>query len=160
MAVDYFLNADQSIIRLSGCNQTNTTSIVITFTYNLSIATDATIDIQGTSTPVDGNSSSIVVTIPGPITTPELNVSFTGLHADTTYSIVFDVLSRDNSLACLGVGISDLFFQTDRQRDPTGELLLAAWLYKCHIQAQKLNLYQREPVKLSECLNTFYSSKF
>ena len=68
---------------------------------------NATIDIQGTATPVDGNSHPIVVTVQGPITTPELNVSFTGLHADTTYSLVFEALRRDNSLACLGVGISD-----------------------------------------------------
>jgi len=156
----YFLFpiAVQNIIGLTGRNQTTTNSINITITFNLSITNN--VDIRGTATPVDDNSSFIVVTIRGPITTRELNVSFTGLHADTTYSLVFEALRRDNSLACLGVGISDLFLQTDRQRDPTGELQLAAWLYKCHIQAQKLNLYQREPVKLSECLNTFYSSKF
>ena len=79
-----------------------------------------------------------MATIRGPITTPELNVSFTGLHSGTTYSIAFEALRRDNSLACLGVGISDLFLQTDHptdhptdnQTEPSGELLLAAWYHK------------------------------
>ena len=148
----FFLNAVQNIIGLTGRNQTTTSSIDITITFNLSIINN--VDIRGTATPADDNSSSIVVTIPGPITTPELTVSFTGLHADTTYSIAFEALRRDNSLACLGVGISDLFLQTDRQTDhptdhstdystdhptdnqtdhqtePSGELLLAAWYHK------------------------------
>ena len=89
---------------------------------------NATNDIQGTAIPVDDNSSSIVVTLRGPITTPDLKVPFTGLHADTTYSLVFEAMSRDNSLACLGVGITDLSLQTDRQRDPTGGLQLAAYM--------------------------------
>ena len=127
-----FLNTVQQLIGLSGRNQTTTSSINITITFNLSIANN--VDIRGTATPVDDNSSSIVVTIRGPITTPELNVSFTGLQADTTYSIAFEALRRDNSLACLGVGISNLFLQTDHptdnqtdnQTDSSGELLLAA----------------------------------
>ena len=139
-----FLNAVQQLIGLSGRNQTTTSSIDITITFNLSIANN--VDIRGTATPADNNSSSIVVTIPGPITTQELTVSFTGLHADTTYSLVFEALRRDNSLACLGVGISDLFLQTDHQTDhptdhptdnqtdhqtePSGELLLAASYHK------------------------------
>ena len=131
-----FLNAVQQLIGLSGRNQTTTSSIDITITFNLSIANN--VDIRGTATPADDNSSSIMVTIPGPITTPELKVSFTDLHSGTTYSIAFEALRRDNSLACLGVGISDLFLETDRQADhptdnqtdnqtePSGELLLAA----------------------------------
>ena len=135
-----FLNTVQQLIGLSGRNQTTTSSIDITITFNLSITNN--VDIRGTATPVDGNSSSIVATIRGPITTPELIVSFTGLHSGTTYSIAFEVLRRDNSLACLGVGISDFFLQTDHptdhstdnqtdnQTEPSGELLLAAWYHK------------------------------
>ena len=85
---------------------------------------NATIDIQSTATPVDSSSEPIVVTIRGPITTPELRVSFTGLHAGTTYSFVFEAVSRDNPLPCSGVQITDLFLQTDQQRDLSGELLL------------------------------------
>ena len=130
MALDiaklYFLNAGQSIIRLSGHNQTRATSVDITLIYNLSIARNATIDIDGTATPVDGSSHPVVVTVRGPITAPELSVPFTGLHAGTTYSFVFEAVNRDNPSACLGVGISGLFLQTDQQTDPSGELLLVA----------------------------------
>ena len=77
---------------------------------------NATIDIQGTATPVDGSSHPIVVTIPGPITTPELMVPFTGLRVGTTYSFVFEALSRDNPLPCTGVQITDVFLRTDQQR--------------------------------------------
>ena len=101
---------------------------------------NATIDIQGTATPADDNSSSIVVTIRGPITTPDVKVPFTGLHADTTYSLVFEAISRDNSLACLGVGITDLSLQTDHQRDPTGGLQLAAWFVLMSRSSSKTKL--------------------
>ena len=77
---------------------------------------NATMDIQGTATPVDGSSHPIVVAIRGPITTPELNVSFTGLHSGTTYSFVFEALSRKNPSRCSGVEITDVFLQTDQQR--------------------------------------------
>ena len=87
---------------------------------------NATINIDGTTTPVDGSSHPIVVTIRGPITTPEVRVPFTGLRVGTTYSFVFEAMSRDNLSACLGVGISGLFLQTDQQTDPSGELLLVA----------------------------------
>ena len=120
-----FLNAVQNIIRLSGRNRTSTTSIDITLIYNLSIATNAMIDIQGTATPVDDSSHAIVVTIRGPITTPEVTVPFTGLRAGTTYSFVFEVLSRDNPSPSSGVQITDLFLRTDQQRNLSGELLYA-----------------------------------
>ena len=91
---------------------------------------NATIDIQGTATPVDGNSHPIVVTVQGPITTPEVMVLFTGLRVGTTYSFVFEAVSRDNPSPSLGVGISGLFLQTDhqtdQQTDPSGESLLVA----------------------------------
>ena len=91
---------------------------------------NATIDIQGTATPVDGSSDPIVITIRGPIATPELSMLFTGLRVGTTYSFVFEAVSRDNNSPCLGVGISGLFLQTDhqmdQQTDPSGELLLVA----------------------------------
>ena len=87
---------------------------------------NATIDIQGTATPVDGSSHPIVVTIQGPITTPELSVPFTGLRAGTTYSLVFEAVSRDSTSPCLGVVINGLLFQTDQKTDPSGELLLVA----------------------------------
>ena len=82
---------------------------------------NATVDIQGTATPVDDNSSSIVVTLQGPITTPELTVSFTGLHADTTYSLAFEAISRDNPSPCNGVEITDVFLRTDQQKNLSGE---------------------------------------
>ena len=50
---------------------------------------NVTIDIDGTATPVDGSSHPVIVTIRGPITTPEVMVPFTNLHAGTTYSFVF-----------------------------------------------------------------------
>ena len=123
-----FLNAVQHIIRLSGRNRTSTSSIDITLIYNLSIAT---IDIRGTATPVDGSSHPIVVTMRGPITTPELRVSFTGLRAGTTYSFVFEALSRDNPSVCLGMGINNLFLQTDHQTCPFGELVLVTCVIIC-----------------------------
>ena len=85
---------------------------------------NATIDIQGTATPVDGSSHPSVVTVQGPITTPELIVPFTGLHADTTYSFVFEALSRDIPSPCSGVPITDVFLRTDQQM-LSGELLYA-----------------------------------
>ena len=119
-----FLNAVQNIIRLSGRNRTSTKSIDVTLIYNLSIAINDTIDIQGTATPVDGSSHPIVISIRGPITTPELRVPFTSLHAGTTYSFVFEVLSRDNPSSCSGVQITDVFLKTDQQI-LSGELLFA-----------------------------------
>ena len=88
---------------------------------------DATIDIQGTATPVDGSSHPSVVTVQGPITTPELMVPFTGLHADTTYSFVFEALSRDIPSPCSGVPITDVFLRTDQQMF-YGELPYTVWL--------------------------------
>ena len=85
---------------------------------------NATIDIQGTATPVDGSSHPIVVTVQGPIITPELRVPFTELHADTTYSFVFEALSRDIPSPCSGVPITDVFLRTDQQM-LSGELLYA-----------------------------------
>ena len=89
---------------------------------------NATININGTATPVDGSSHPVIVTIRGPITTPDIMVPFTNLLAGTAYSFVFKAVSKDNPSACLGVGISGLFLQTDHQADqqttPTGELLL------------------------------------
>ena len=120
-----FLNAVQNIIRLSGHNRTNTSSIDISLIYNLSVAMNATIDIRGTATPVDGSSHPIVVTTQGPITTPEFMVPFTGLRAGTTYSFVFEALSRDNPSPCSDVQITDLFLRTDQER-LSGELPYAA----------------------------------
>ena len=121
VALYLFLNAVQNIITLSGRNRTTTSSIEITLIYNLSTAMNATVDIQGSATPVDDNSSSIVVTIPGPITTPELTVSFTGLHADTAYSLAFETINRDNTSSCNGVEITDVFLRTDQQKNLSGE---------------------------------------
>ena len=118
----YFLNAVQNIITLSGRNRTTTSSIDITLIYNLTIAINVMIDIQGTATPVDGSSHPVVVTIRGPITTPELSVPFTGLRAGTTYSFVFEAVSRDNSLPFSGILITDVFLRTDQQ-GLSGELL-------------------------------------
>ena len=58
-----------------------------------------------------------MVTIRGPITTPELMVPFTGLQADTTYTFVIEAVSRDNPSSCIGVGISDLLLQTGTAGD-------------------------------------------
>ena len=66
-----------------------------------------------------------MVTIRGPISIPELRVSFTGLRAGTTYSFVFEAVSRDNPSPCSGVQITDVFLRTDQQRDLSGELLYA-----------------------------------
>ena len=119
----HFLNAVQNIITLSGCNRTTTSSIDITLIYNLTIAMNVTIDIQGTATPVDGSSHPVIVTIRGgPTTTPEVMVPFTGLQAGTTYSFVFEAVSRDNPSPCSDVQITDVFLQTDQQR-LSGELL-------------------------------------
>ena len=83
---------------------------------------NAMIDIHGTATPVDGNSHPTLVITRGPITTQEFTVTFTELHAGTTYSFVFEAMSRDNSSPCSGVQITDLFLQTDQQI-LSGELL-------------------------------------
>ena len=83
---------------------------------------NVTIDIQGTATPVDGSSHPIVVTVRGPITTPELRVPFTGLRAGNTYSFVFEAVNRDNSSPCSDVQITDVFLQTNQQI-LSGELL-------------------------------------
>ena len=112
----YFLNAVQNIITLSGRNRTTTSSIDITLIYNLTIAINVTIDIQGTATPVDGSSHPVIVTIRGPITTPEVSALFTGLHAGTTYSFVFEAVNGDNSSSCSDVQITDVFLRTDEQR--------------------------------------------
>ena len=118
----HFLNAVQNIVTLSGRNRTTTSSIDITLIYNLTIAMNVMIDIQGTATPVDGSSHPVIVTIRGPTTTPEVMVPFTGLQAGTTYSFVFEAVSRDNSSPCSDVQITDVFLQTDQQR-LSGELL-------------------------------------
>ena len=118
----HFLNAVQNIVTLSGRNRTTTSSIDITLIYNLTIAMNVTIDIQGTATPVDGSTHPVIVTIRGPITTPEVMVAFTGLRAGTTYSFVFEAVNGDNSSPCSGVQITDVFLQTDQQR-LSGELL-------------------------------------
>ena len=94
---------------------------------------NATIDIQGTATPVDGSSHPSVVTVQGPITTPELMVPFTGLHADTTYSFVFEALSRDIPSPCSGVPITDVFLRTDQQM-LSGELLYVVWLPEIYFE--------------------------
>ena len=107
--------AVQNIIGLSGRNQITTNSINITITFNLSITNN--VDIRGTATPVDDSSYSIVVTIPGPITTPELKVPFSGLQAGTTYTFAIEAISRDNPTSCIGVGISGLLLQTDTADD-------------------------------------------
>ena len=60
-----------------------------------------------------------MVTIQGPITTPELMVPFTGLQADTTYTFAIEAVSRDNPSLCIGVGISDLLLQTGTAGDGT-----------------------------------------
>ena len=118
----HFLNAVQNIITLSGRNRTTTSSIDITLIYNLTIAMNVTIHIQGTATPVDGSSHPVIVTIRGPITTPEVTVPFTGLRAGTTYSFVFEAVNGHNSSPCSDVQITDVFLRTDQQ-NLSGELL-------------------------------------
>ena len=108
-------SAVQKLIGLSGRNQTTANSINITITINLSVTNN--VDIRGTATPVDDSSYSIVVTMRGPITTPELRVSFTGLQAGTTYTFAIEAVSRDNPSSCIGVGISGLLLQTDKADD-------------------------------------------
>ena len=65
-----------------------------------------------------------MVTIRGPITTPELRVSFAGLRAGTTYLFGFEAMSRNNPSVCLGMGINNLFLQTDHQTYTSGELVV------------------------------------
>ena len=105
----------QKLIGLSGHNQTTANSINITININLSITNN--VDIRGTATPVDGSSYSIVVTIPGPITTPEIKVPFSGLQAGTAYTFAIEAVSRDNPSSCIGVGIGGLLLQTDKADD-------------------------------------------
>ena len=107
--------AVQKLIGLSGRNQTTANSINITITFNLSITNN--VDIRGTATPVDDNSYSIVVTMLGPITKPELKVPFSALQAGTTYTFEIEAISRDNPTSCIGVGISGLLLQTDSADD-------------------------------------------
>ena len=57
---------------------------------------------------------TIALTIPGPITTPELRVPFSGLQAGTTYIFAIEAVSKDNPSSCIGVGISSLLLQTDK----------------------------------------------
>ena len=110
-----FLNAVQQLIGLSGHNQTTTSSINITITFNLSITNN--VDIRGTATPTDDNSSFIVATIRGPMTTPKLVVPFSGLQADTIYTLAIEAVSRDNPSSCIGVGISGLLLKTGTAGD-------------------------------------------
>ena len=58
-----------------------------------------------------------MVTIPGPITTSELRVPFSGLQAGTTYTFAIEAVSKDNPSSCIGVGISGLLLQTDKADD-------------------------------------------
>ena len=116
-----FTNAVQNIIGLSGHNQTTANSIDITITFNLSITNN--VDIRATAIPVDDNSYSAEVTIPGPITTPELTVQFSGLHAATNYAIEIEAVSRNDASMCIGVGINNFFLQTDHQIYTSGELV-------------------------------------
>ena len=123
-----FTNVVQNIIGLSGHNQTTANSIDITITFNLSITID--VDIRATAIPVDDNSYSAGVTIPGPITTPELTVPFSGLHAATNYAIEIKAVSRNDASTCIGVGINNFFLQTDHQIYTSGELVCVAWFSK------------------------------
>ena len=119
-----FVNAVQNVIGLTGRNQTTENSIDITITINLVITNN--VDIRGTATPDDDSSHSVEVTIPGPITTPELRVPFSGLRAGTNYTFEIEAVSRNDGLICIGVGISNLFLQTDHRTCPSGELILVA----------------------------------
>ena len=119
-----FLNAVQNIIGLSGQNQTTANSIDITITFNLSITNN--VDIRGTATPVDDSSHLVEVTIPGPITASELRVPFFGLCADTNYTFEIEAVRRNDASTCIGVGINNLFLQTDHQSYTSGELVLVA----------------------------------
>ena len=58
-----------------------------------------------------------MVTIPGPITTPELKVPFCDLQANTTYTFAMEAVSKDNPSSCIGIGISGLRLQTDKADD-------------------------------------------
>ena len=58
-----------------------------------------------------------MVTIPGPITTPELKIPFSDLQAGTTYTFAIEAVSRDNPSSCIGVGINGLLLQTDKADD-------------------------------------------
>ena len=116
-----FTNAVQNIIGLTRRNQTTANSIDIIITFNLSITND--VDIRATAIPVDDNSYSAEVTIPGPITTPELVVPFSGLHAATNYAIEIEAVSRNDASMCIGVGINNFFLQTDHQIYTSGELV-------------------------------------
>ena len=119
----------QNIIGLSGRNQTTANSINITITINLSIANN--VDIRGTATPVDDSSHLVEVNIPGPIITPELSVPFSGLRAGTHYAFQIKAVSRNDSSTCIGVGINNLFLQTDHQTCPFGELVLVTCVIIC-----------------------------
>ena len=119
-----FLNAVQNIIGLSGRNQTTANSINITITFNLSITNN--VDIQGTATPVDDSSHLVEVNITGPITAPELRVPFFGLRAGTNYEFEIEAVRRNDASTCIGVGINNLFLQTDHQSYTSGELVLVA----------------------------------
>ena len=64
------------------------------------------------------------VNIQGPITTPELRVLFTRLRAGTNYAFDIEAVSRNDASTCIGMGIKNLFLQTDHQA--SGELLFVA----------------------------------
>ena len=51
------------------------------------------------------------------MTTPKLVVPFSGLQADTIYTLAIEAVSRDNPSSCIGVGISDLLLQTGTAGD-------------------------------------------
>ena len=74
---------------------------------------------------------------------------FSGLHAGTNYAFKIKAVSRNDSSTCIGVGINNLFLQTDHQTCPFGELVLGSMRHyllpekrgglkeKCH----EMNLY-------------------
>jgi len=96
------------------------------------------VDIRGTATPVDDDSYSVEVTIPGPITTPELVVPFSGLHAAKNYAIEIEAASRNDASTCIGVGINNLFLQTDHQTYTSGELVYVAQFSKSLSATRKI----------------------
>ena len=53
------------------------------------------------------------------MTTPKLVVPFSGLQADTIYTLAIEAVSRDNPSLCIGVGISGLLLKTGTAGDGT-----------------------------------------
>lgn len=101
-----------NIIEYTG-NQTTTSSITVMINYDLSIITSGIVDVRFIGTPTDVRLNRLMHIMQGPITTQSTSVVFTNLNASTAYTFVIEAVSRGNSSAQIGVGITNLLLQTD-----------------------------------------------